>query len=151
MVSPELLRRYSFFSSLDQAQQKAIALIADVLQFDKGATIFEEGQPAELFYVLLEGCVDLYYPTGRDPAEHLLVAEINIGEPFSISALIEPHMLTATAKATAPSRILKIEGKALRALCELDPHLGFALMEQAARSAMERLHFARVQIAAAAA
>ncbi len=149
MVSPELLRRYPFFCCLDESQQKAIALVSEEVLFDKGVTIFEEGGPADIFYLLLEGGVDLFYPAGREPTDLLLVAEISPGEPFSISALIEPHTLTATAKTTVSSRILKVDANALCALCEVDSKMGYALMRQAAMAAMERLHFARVQLAAA--
>ncbi len=149
MISPELLRRYPFFCCLDEAQQKAIAMIAEDLLVEKGVTLFEEGEPADTFYLLLEGGVDLFYPASRELRDLLLVAEINQGEPFSISALIEPHVLTATAKTTASSRILKIDAKALRALCQVDAKMGYALTRQLAMAAMERLHFARVQLAAA--
>ncbi len=149
MVSPELLRRYRFFCCLDESQQKAIAMIAEEVVLEKGVTVFEERDPADIFYLLLEGGVDLFYPASRELRDLLLVAEINQGEPFSISALIEPHVLTATAKTTASSRILKLNATALRALCELDSKMGYALVRQAAVAAMERLHFARVQLAAA--
>ncbi len=149
MVSPELLRRYPFFSCLDETQQKAVALISEEVILEQGATLFEEGEPANTLYLLLEGGVDLFYPASRELRDLLLVAEINCGEPFSISALIEPHVLSATAKTTAPSRILKLDGQAVRALCEVDAKMGLALVRQAAKAAMERLHFARVQLAAA--
>ncbi len=149
MVSPELLRRYPFFCCLDEAQQKAIALITKEVLYDRGRVIFEEGQPADVLYVLLEGCVDLYYTASGDHHDQLLVAEIDVGEPFSISALIEPHVLTATAQARTTSRVIEIKGAALRALCEVDNKLGYAIMRQAAKSAMDRLHYTRVQLAAA--
>lgn len=149
MVSPELLRRYPFFCYLDEAQQTAIALIGEEATYAPGETIFEEGQPADTLYLLLEGCVDLYYTASGDSKDQMLVTEINPGEPFSISALIEPHLLTATAKAPTLSRVLQIQGKGLRALCEVDPKMGYTLMRQAAKAAMDRLHFTRVQLAAA--
>jgi CRP/FNR family cyclic AMP-dependent transcriptional regulator len=149
VISPELLRRYPFFCCLDEAQQKAIAMIAEDALIEKGVTLFEEGDPANTFYLLMEGGVDLFYPASRELHDLFLVAEINQGEPFSISALIEPHVLTATAKTTSSARILKVNAQALRALCEVDAKMGYALMRQAAMAAMERLHFARVQLAAA--
>ena len=152
MISPELLRRYPFFSFLDAAQQKAIAMIAEEVSCESGATIFEEGRPAEALYLLLEGGVDLSFtPRSENGAplhEKILVGEINPGEPFGISALIEPHLLTATAHASRTCRLLKIEGAALRALCEVDCRLGYALMRQVAKAALERLHFTRIQLAA---
>ena len=152
MISPELLRRYPFFSFLDDSQRKAIAMIAEEVSCEDGATIFEEGEPATALYLLLEGSVDLSFTPHADSGgplrEKILVGEINPGEPFSLSALIEPHLLTATAHASRACRLLKIDGSALRALCEVDNRMGYALMRQMAKALLERLHFTRLQLAA---
>jgi CRP-like cAMP-binding protein len=149
MISPEILRRYPFFCCLNQDQQKAIAMVTEEIHVDSGTILFREGQPVEALYLLMEGNVDLYYTASGDPNDQFLVGEVNIGEAFSISALIEPYTLTATAKVAKPSRILKVEAPALRALCEVDCKMGYALMRQVAQIAIERLHFARVELAAA--
>ncbi|MEK7276377.1 MAG: cyclic nucleotide-binding domain-containing protein [Chloroflexota bacterium] len=152
MVSPELLRRYPFFAFLDDAQHKAIAMIAEELFCAEGKAVFEEGRTADALYLLLEGSVDLYFTphseNGR-PSEPILVGEINPGEPFGLSALIEPHTLVATGRAAKPCRLLRIDGAGLRALFEVDCRLGYVLMRQIAKAVLERLYFARLQLAAA--
>ncbi|MCI0476382.1 MAG: Crp/Fnr family transcriptional regulator [Anaerolineales bacterium] len=148
MISPEILRRYPFFCCLSEEQQKAIAMVTEEMRVDAGKELFLEGHPVEALYLLVEGSVDLFYATG-DSKDQLLVGEVNPGEPFAISAMIEPYTFTATARVAAPSRVLRIDGKALRALCEVDCKLGYALVKQVAAMAIERLHFARVQLAAA--
>lgn len=149
MVSPELLRRYAFFRCLSEDQQKAIAMVTEEMHVGAGKELFLEGQPVEALYLLMEGNVDLYYSTSSDPKDQFLVGEINPGEPFAISAMIEPYTFTATARVAAPSRVLRVDAKALRALCEVDPRMGYLLMKQIAAMAIERLHFVRVQLAAA--
>ncbi len=54
-----------------------------------------------------------------------------------------------TAKALAPSKVIKIEATGLRALSELDVKLQAGLMKATAKAAMDRLHDTRVQLAAA--
>jgi len=98
MVSQELLRRYTFFASLDETQRKAIAQIA---------------------------------------------------EPFALSALIPPHILQHTARAGKPCHVLKMPARALRGLCNKDTPMGYILMRHVTEAAMERLHFTRIQLAAA--
>lgn len=149
MISPEMLRRYPFFCCLNQDQQKAIAMVAEEIHVDPGAILFREDQPVAALYLLMEGSVDLYYAASGETQEQFLVGEINIGEAFGISALIEPYTLTATAKVASPSHILKIDAQALRALCQVDCKMGYALMRQVAQISLERLHFARVELAAA--
>ena len=148
MISPETLRRYPFFCCLNEDQQKAIAMVTEELRVDAGKELFLEGQPVEALYLLMEGSVDLFYAASGDPKDQLLVGETNPGEPFAISAMIEPYTFTATARVAAPSRVLRVDAKALRALCEVDCRMGYLLMRQIAAMAVERLHFARVQLAA---
>ncbi len=177
MISPDLLRRYPFFGSLADAHQQAIAMLAEEVNYSKGEAIFHEGRPADTLYLLLEGDVELYHnvkeermPDGRSaevmyqwledeggiPAweeealsdKEFLVGSINPGEIVAISALIEPHRLTATARTAAPSRLIQIDATALLKLCAEDPWLSAGLMRATAKTAMERLHFTRVQLTA---
>ena len=124
-------------------------MIAEEIDCESGAVLFAEGQTVESLYLLIEGNVDLYYEEIDHPRHQPPAAQVNAGEAFGISALIEPYRATATARAASTSRLLKIEARALRALCEVDCKMGYALMRQAAQIALERLHFALVQLAAA--
>ncbi len=149
MISPEVLRRYPFFACLSDDQLKEVAMVANEVECERGTTLFEEGLPVESLHFLLEGGVDLYYAASGNLHDETLICEITPGEPFGISALIEPYTLTATARAAVKSRILKIDAARLRALCEADSRLGFALMRKAAKVSMERLHYTRLQLATA--
>jgi CRP-like cAMP-binding protein len=153
MVSPELLRRYPFFGTLSDAQIKGMAMIAEEESFEKGTIICEEGKPADAFYLLIEGGVSLYfkseeefYPKSR---KDFLVGEVNPGEVFAISLLVEPYIYTATVKVEQKSRVVKFDSAGINGLIEKDPSLYCALMREIAKAAMERLAYARVQLAAA--
>jgi CRP-like cAMP-binding protein len=153
MVSPEILRRYPFFGSLSDAQLKGMAMIAEERSFDTGAVICEEGQPASAFYLLLDGSVSLYYKSEEEfrpnTRKDFLVGEINPGEVFAISVLVEPFKYTATVKAEQKCRVVRFESTGINSLIEKDSRLYCVLMREIAKAAMERLAFARVQLAAA--
>ncbi len=153
MISPERLRQNPFFRGLTDDQLRSIAMIATEETHPGGVILFEKGQPAEALYFLLEGCVDLYFTVSNSPPldfpQGIPVGEVNPGEPFSISALIEPHILTSTARLARPSRVLRIETKALLALFKKDKRMAYLLTQQAARAALERLDATRIQLAAA--
>lgn len=148
MISIELLRRYPFFAGLDESELKAIAMIAEKIEMPVGTIIFEEEHPADAFYLLLEGSVELTFNSPLDPHTQIHVDDVNPGEPFAISALIPPHMLTHTARASSACQTIRITATALRALCEQDCKVGYTLMRQVAIAAMERLHYTRVQLVA---
>jgi CRP-like cAMP-binding protein len=153
MISPELLRRYPFFGLLEDDQLKKIAMISEEESYDKGYTLFHEGKPADALYMLIGGSVDLIYLVEEEYHPELkkefFVGEINPGEPFGISAIIEPYILTSTARTSEPARLIHIDGVALRRLIDEDQKLSCVLMRQAARVAIERLNFTRVLLAAA--
>lgn len=155
MISPELLRRYPFFSFLTPEQQRAVAMIADDVTVPPGTTLFRSGEPAGAFYLLLEGSIDLNYDvrdelkTGKQARYY--VGTINPGEPLAISALVEPYVLTATAITSAASRLLAIDASALRQLAKEDIALAYNLQRQIARAALQRLTATRVELLAATA
>jgi len=153
MVSPELLSRFPFFDFMGEMQLHAITTIAEIQDFKKDELIVESGQPANAFFFLIEGSVAYYYvvTTDNDPyykAEYHL-SDINSGEVFGISALIEPYLYTASLRADKPSRVIKIDAPALRTLCNVDPTLAYGLMRSVAKAAMERLETTRIHLAAA--
>jgi len=153
MISPELLRRFPFFNFMDDAQLKAVAMIAEELTYEKDELIVEAGKPADHFYFLIDGSVAYYYhvTSEHDPYynKDYFISDINPGEIFGISALIEPHIFTATMRTDKASRIIQINASALRALCEVDLRLSCGLHRAVAKAAMERLQHTRVQLIAA--
>jgi CRP/FNR family cyclic AMP-dependent transcriptional regulator len=153
MVSPELLRRYPFFGTLTDAQIKAMAMIAEEEKYEKGAVICEEGKPATAFYLLVDGGISLYYKSEEEfnpkSRKDFLVGEISPGEIFAISVLVEPCIYTATVKAEQNCRVIKFGTADINNQIEKDPRLYCALMREIAKAAMERLSFARIQLAAA--
>ena len=153
MISPELLRRYPFFGNLSDAQLKSIAMIAEEVSWEKGVTVVEECEPADYFFLLLEGDVDLYYRSedklNPKTRKDFLVGEINAGEIFAISGLIEPYIYTATARAAKISTVVRIDAIVLREQMGKKCEMGYTLMRKIAKAAMERLEYTRVQLAAA--
>jgi CRP-like cAMP-binding protein len=153
MVSPEIIRRYPFFGALTDAQIKAIAMIAEEETYAKGAVICEEGKPATALYLLQEGGVSLYYKSEEEfhpsTRKDFLVGEINPGEVFAISVFVEPYMYTSTVKAEQDIRVIKFDAAELKKLIDKDPRLYCTLMRETAKAAMERLAYARIQLAAA--
>ncbi len=153
MISPEILRRYPFFGALSEAQLKAMSMIGEEETYSQGAVVFEEGQPSKALFLLLDGSVSLYYKSEEEfhpkTRKEFLVGEINPGEVFAISALVEPYINTATIKAEKDCHVVKFDALELKKLIEKDPRLYCILMREIAKSAMERLAYARVQLAAA--
>ncbi len=153
MISPELLKKHAFFGYLTDAQLRALAMIADEVSFAAGQTVLDAESPVPGLFLLVSGHLDLYAVSQdkHDPKlrKEFLVGEVNPGEPFGISALIEPYLSISLVRADSDCKAIKIDAAGLRALCEVDHDLGYALTRQAARSVMERLAYTQAQLAAA--
>jgi CRP/FNR family transcriptional regulator, cyclic AMP receptor protein len=150
MISPELLRRYPYFGQLTDDQLKAIAMIAEEKSYPKDMLVVKENTPANKLMVLLEGDIDLVYSGGGEGAiSNALVGSIAPGEVFGVSALIEPHLYTASSRTTVPIKVIEIDGIALRELMAKDTCLGYILMRNTAIAVLERLRYTQVELAAA--
>jgi CRP-like cAMP-binding protein len=152
MIAPKLLQTTPFFDFLSAAQQKNIAHISQVKTYQGGDYIFREKDRAQDLCILVQGKVDLfftveveYHPELR---KELLFSVIGPGELFGISALIEPHILTASARASELSQVIQIDMDGLLALCDQNERFAFSLMDQVAKTTIERLNAARLQLAA---
>jgi CRP-like cAMP-binding protein len=154
MISHETLRRFSFFSFMNDAQLKAVAMIAEEKEYKIGEIILDANMPATSLYFLMEGSGAYYYivTTEHDPyyKREYYISDFNPGEIFGISALIEPYTYTAAVRADKLCKVIKFEASALRALCEVDANLSSKLMHALAKAALERLEHTRVQLVAAA-
>jgi CRP-like cAMP-binding protein len=153
MISPELLRRFPFFNFMDEAQLKAVAMIAQEKEYKKDEVLVEAEKPATHFFFLIDGSVshNAVVTTEHDPyyKKEYFVSNFNPGEIFGISALIEPYIFTATLRADKPTRAIQVDAAALRALCEVDLRLSVGLNRAVAKAAMERLQNTRMQLIAA--
>ena len=153
MISPELLRRFPFFAPFSENQLKEIALISAQDSAEKNTILFEQDQPANTLFLLIEGCVELYFTSGDETLprkkKEFPVGEINPGEIFGISALVEPCILSAAARLCKPGSFVRIDAIELRKLLDADHNMGYAAMQQVTKVLYERIEYTRVQLAAA--
>jgi CRP-like cAMP-binding protein len=153
MIPSEQLKKFPFFNFMNEAQLKAVAMIADELNFKAGESIVETNSPATSLFFLVDGSASYFYmvTTEHDPyyKKEYFISHFNPGEIFGISALIEPYIYTAIVRAEKDCMIIKINASGLRALCEVDAKLSYGLMQAVAKAALERLQQTRVQLIAA--
>ena len=153
MISPEILRRYPIFGVFDDNQTKALAMITNELKINKGAVLFSQNEKAETLYFLIDGNVDLFQVVQDqirpENNKEFPVGEVNPGELFGLSTVIEPNIYTAKGIASQPSTVLAIDGVEIRSLIEKDALLGKIIIHQIAKQLIERLNTVRTQLVAA--
>lgn len=125
MVSLDLLRRHQLGGCLEEAEQEAIAAIAEERVYAGGSIIFAQGQPAESLYLLLEGQVDLCCSPCPDTVQPADISGMSVPEPPSLIGLLRSPEFAATAMAVTTSRVLRIDTRALSALCETNAKMNY--------------------------
>jgi CRP-like cAMP-binding protein len=146
MVLPELLRRFPFFDDLTDEELKSIAMISNEEKHEANTFICRERGKAEKLYVLLEGTVEVMIDTDEEGLQHETVSTLKYGDAFCWSAVVEPFVLTASTFAATPVVVVAIDGAGLRAMFELDSHLGYRVLQNAAQVVSNRLRDTRIQM-----
>ncbi len=152
MISPELLRRFPFYSSLSDDQLKSLAMIGEEVEFEKDQTIVHEGHLADALYLMTEGSADVFFTINDEKTNtkrQFIVGEITVGDPFGITAVIEPFQHLSSVRTSSKCKALKIPALQLRELTANDPQFSMVIMKNIAKAALERLNNTRIQLAAA--
>lgn len=145
MISPELLRRYPYFADVSEDALKEVAMISEEISGAAGATLFQQGDPADWLYVLTEGEIDLQYELGS--GELRTVDTLVAGDLAVWSAVVEPYRCTASGTMRQDCKLLAIQGAKLRELMETNHDLGYRLLLSVTKLLATRLEGARVQLA----
>ena len=123
----DVLRNAPLFAALDD--EAAVALRASMVEvsYDKGATIFSEGEPGNRLYVVLEGKVKLGV-TSSDGRDNLLGVQ-GPGEMFGELSLFDPGPRTATATALTDCVVIGMGHADLRPWLTGRPEVAEALLQ----------------------
>ncbi len=144
MVSPELLRRYTFFGGLSMEHIVILAQHASEMTIDQGQFFFHEEDTLDAAYILVEGEVSILTELPEKKME-IVTGVIKPGEMFGWSALLPPYLATASARASKPCRVIAFNCQVLRALFEEDAPFAFVLTQRIAQVIRERLQSLRIE------
>jgi CRP/FNR family cyclic AMP-dependent transcriptional regulator len=135
-VTIEQLSALAFFAGLDPARLAQITPYTKRAYFDTGDAVFEQGDLANRFYVVVSGRVEIDCKVG---GKTVRVQEVGPGEAVGFSWFYTPENLHFAARAIEPVEAVFFYGTLLREECDLDPVLGFELMQRTGRVLVQRL------------
>jgi CRP-like cAMP-binding protein len=133
-----------FAAGLGPAQLEKLSEIATPVQWEADVAIYHEGDPGSPLYAVEEGrvAIEVTMP-GRGA---VTLTTVGPGEVFGWSSLFYQRPKAAAARAVEPTRALALDATRLRALCDADPSLGYALTRRVLDVVSERLKATRIQL-----
>ena len=128
-----LVARQPFFMGLNAQQLQLLTDSAYEMQFEPGQSIFQEGSPANRFYLILEGTVVL--ESKLKDGSMVVIQTLGSGDELGWSWLFRSSNLLLSARAVEATKTIFFYGTHLRRKCEQDHELGYQLMKRIAEVA----------------
>jgi CRP-like cAMP-binding protein len=122
----EAIARVPLFSSLSPRYRKRLADLTEEQRFMAGASVVEEGEIGDTFYLILEGEAKVTDSTGRT------VNRLYPGLFFGEVSLLDGGARTATVIAETPLTTLALRRKDFMRLLQQEPHVAVNLLSHVA-------------------
>jgi CRP-like cAMP-binding protein len=116
------LTRIPLFRSLPASELKALAETCELRRFHRGQTIFEEGKPAALVWMIARGCVHLMKRTPQGASATIFA--MTPSEPLCGISAFDRGTYAASAVAATDSQLIALPAERFAGL--LDRHPAFA-------------------------
>lgn len=145
-MTSDLLAAQPFVAGLTDYQLQRLEQCAMRSLFHAGNRLFREGDPADRFWLIVRGKVNLDFsvPDRGD----ILVDTLGPGSVLGWSWLFPPYRWHFGAVAVETTLTVELDGAGVRQLCDRDPALGYALATRSNQVLMDRLQATRLRLLA---
>lgn len=140
----ELIAEHAFFRDLAPQHIELLTEAAMLKEFKAGEVIFEEGDPANRFYILRSGEVELL--SEGENGRAVSVQRIGPGDVLGWSWLFPPYYWNFEARAVTDTKAIFFYGTWLRESCERDHDFGYAMLKRMSAIIIQRLQAARKRL-----
>jgi CRP-like cAMP-binding protein len=122
----DIVDRTPIFRSMGRPLSRHIINTSASRSYERNEQIFQQGDPAACFFLVLEGWVKLHrvLPNGDD----VVVALCSPGETFAEAVMFLGGRYPVSAEAVSPARLLRVNGTVLRQLILENPEIAFGML-----------------------
>ncbi|MEE8454356.1 MAG: Crp/Fnr family transcriptional regulator [Limibaculum sp.] len=136
----EILRRVPLFAGLDESQLGDLLRDVSVRDHPKGQLLFQQGDTADRFYVVLGGWVKIFRLT--PDGDEAVMALFARGESFAEAAMFMGGQFPASAEVVEQARLLRVESRPFKNRLHAEPEIAVAMLA----SVSLRMHYLVGQI-----
>lgn len=141
-INTATLAKQPFFKGMSEPLLKILAKEAMAVEFNAGEEIFNVGGPANRFYLMCSGNVELQTTTDFEHRP-VVVETIGAGSVLGWSWLFPPYCWHFDACAITPAKAIFFYGTRLREECETNHELGYELIKRVSAVVIDRLQATR--------
>ena len=126
-VHQQILRSLHLFEPLSEEQLDELLESSQLLNLEKGDTLFIQGEKAQSFYFIISGCVKIYRltPDGQEKIFEVIGDRQTFAEAMM---LMDTPNYVASAQAVGPSQLFRFSNAAYMRLLQANQRLTFALI-----------------------
>jgi CRP-like cAMP-binding protein len=103
-----ILRQMALFQNLSEDDRTALAAAMKEVTVEKRAVIFQEDDPGDAFYIVLEGEIEVQKRLPKPANRTEVIGRLGAGSGFGEIALLEGTVRSATVRAGRRSRLLRL-------------------------------------------
>ena len=133
----ETLPLVEILRGLIEQEKEQFKGLGRVEQYESNAVIFNEGAEARKFYLVEEGQAAV--ESLLDRGMRIPTVVVSAGQAFGWSALVPPHVYTATVVALSNLKVIAIEREKLLAQMQANTSFGLTIMQNVASMISSRL------------
>jgi len=132
-VSPEAIKESPLGADLDKNQCKTLAEVVGFICLKKDTVLLEEGHSDDTLYVVSDGSLEVFKPTGGGDAVTLQL--LHKGDMAGILGFVDGVPHSAGIRSLRRCELIALDRKALEQLLKTDPKLVYQVMRSIVRSA----------------
>ena len=136
-----VVAEHPFLEGMKSEHLAILTECAMLAEFKKGEMVFREGDPANRFYLIRSGRVELEAEVKE--RDRMLIQTLGPGDVLGWSWLFPPYYWRFDARAATSVKAIFFYGTWLREYSEQDHNLGYELMKRTAEVVIKRLQAAR--------
>jgi len=120
------IRNSVVFGGLGSATLEDLISDAAVIECSRGEMLFIQGDPADYFFIVLEGWMKVYRMTSA--GEEAIVGIFTRGQAFAEAAAFTAGLFPASAEAVTEARMLRVPARRLSDKIMKSPEIGLAML-----------------------
>jgi CRP/FNR family cyclic AMP-dependent transcriptional regulator len=121
-----MLAEVPMFALIDDEERHTLAELLETCHFDKGETIFSQGDAGDTVYIVQRGRVQAFITS--DEGETIVVGENENGDVFGEISLLDGGPRTASAVAIEETDCFSLDREKLLELVQKHPHTAIDLL-----------------------